>query len=390
LKRFTVKFASSGTATFYTTGVLDTMGYLSETTGYSSSTGEPTSCLKSDDEGGDDHNFSFTYPVTAGKTYYFWVRMYSATAAGVPCVCIDVPAVTPTLSNLSVTKSGATITASATVNNAASGYTCRVDFCDTNENPLYQPSITLSSSTTSVSKSYTVTASNTYYVYFYILSGSTYVNSYGPYSVYLSITPSFSTFTVTASSAATPTALVSYAVSNWVSGDQVYIQARQYGTSTWYSKGGPYTSSSINNIAVTLDKAAKYEFRAYVTYSSTNYYSSTVTLDLSGKRPANWEWYSNQGSNPIAKGNKIKLTATEWNDFCKRINQFETYQGKTSTSFTTAVGGTTKIGATICNKARTAVSSLTGHGTLPSKAVAGEPIRASYFNDLRDALNAVP
>jgi hypothetical protein len=126
-------------------------------------------------------------------------------------------------------------------------------------------------------------------------------------------------------------------------------------------------------------------------YNGMQYDATTLELNLSKQRPYNWEWYSNQGSNPIAKGNKIGLTALEWNDFCKRINQFEVYQGKTTTSFTTAVGGKTKIGATICNKARTAISNLTGHGTLPSAAVAGtKPISASYFNDLRDALNKVP
>ena len=47
----------------------DTYGSLYDSTG---------SCLKEDDEGGDEGNFALTYKLEAGKTYYFKARLYRA------------------------------------------------------------------------------------------------------------------------------------------------------------------------------------------------------------------------------------------------------------------------------------------------------------------------
>lgn len=74
MRRISVSFANSGTVKFYTTGDLDTIGYLSTSTAWSSSTGKPDSYLISNDSGGEGYNFSITYNVTAGTTYYLWVR----------------------------------------------------------------------------------------------------------------------------------------------------------------------------------------------------------------------------------------------------------------------------------------------------------------------------
>lgn len=74
--RFRVSFASSGEATFYTTGSDDTVGYLSTSTSFDEDAGKPTYDIINNDDGGDGHNFRFTYNVTAGDTYYVWVRPY--------------------------------------------------------------------------------------------------------------------------------------------------------------------------------------------------------------------------------------------------------------------------------------------------------------------------
>ena len=101
-------------------------------------------------------------------------------------------------------------------------------------------------------------------------------------------------------------------------------------------------------------------------------------------RPDDWEWWST-----VAKGAEIQLSAAEWNAFGECINEFRVYAGLSEYSFTTAVSGTTKISAAIVNQARTAISAIDGHGTLPSAAVAGNPITAAFFNNLKDALNAI-
>lgn len=107
-----------------------------------------------------------------------------------------------------------------------------------------------------------------------------------------------------------------------------------------------------------------------------------VTL-AENTRPANWSW-----SSTIEKGKPIKITAVEWNNFCTRINKFRTYKGLATYNFTTVSKGT-PISATIVNQARTAINSITGHGTLPSKAASGGAITASFFNTLKNALNAI-
>lgn len=100
-------------------------------------------------------------------------------------------------------------------------------------------------------------------------------------------------------------------------------------------------------------------------------------------RPGNWYWTST-----VSSGSPISISAIEWNSFCARINAFRSYRGLSNYSFTTVYSGTA-ISAVIVNQARTAINSISGHGTLPSAAVQGGAVTASFFNGLRDALNAV-
>ena len=90
--RIAVTFKYSGTATFYGTGDYDSYGYLSTTTGFNATYGRPSSYIASDDDSGSGANFSFTYDVTAGTTYYVWVRLYSVTDTGSVTAYVDPPA----------------------------------------------------------------------------------------------------------------------------------------------------------------------------------------------------------------------------------------------------------------------------------------------------------
>lgn len=82
LYRYKVSFAYDGEATIYTTGSFDTMGYLSYDDDYDTETGLPISYFISDDDSGDETNFSITVDVTAGTTYYIFVRAYDPEATG--------------------------------------------------------------------------------------------------------------------------------------------------------------------------------------------------------------------------------------------------------------------------------------------------------------------
>lgn len=111
----------------------------------------------------------------------------------------------------------------------------------------------------------------------------------------------------------------------------------------------------------------------------------TIAFDASKNgRPDDWSWYST-----IKTGANISLTAQEWTDFCTRINEFRIYLDLSEYTFITVSRGT-KISANIVNQARTAISAIPDHGTLPSAAVSGGAITANFFNTLASALNSIP
>lgn len=112
--RIKVSFAYSGTATFSSSGDSDTIGYLSTVSTLDTSTGNPTSYIADNDDGGSDSNFSFTYDVTAGTTYYLWVRLYSIGDTGTTVAQIAPPTpVTPWDWNASNGKASASVTRAA-------------------------------------------------------------------------------------------------------------------------------------------------------------------------------------------------------------------------------------------------------------------------------------
>ena len=101
------------------------------------------------------------------------------------------------------------------------------------------------------------------------------------------------------------------------------------------------------------------------------------------QRPWDWAWWST-----IKQGGKIGLSAGEWNEFTNRINEFRLYQGLSEYDFTYVSRGD-PISASVVNEAYYAIQSLSGHGSLPSRARSGRAITAAFFNDLKDALNYV-
>lgn len=81
---YSVSFAKSGIATFYTSntsGEGDTRGYLTTSTSFDNRDGVPTSILSEDDDGAGYPDFSISYNVTSGTTYYIWVRDFKGDLA---------------------------------------------------------------------------------------------------------------------------------------------------------------------------------------------------------------------------------------------------------------------------------------------------------------------
>lgn len=106
-KRFIITPSESGTLVVYANSTIDTYGYLGLVDSTSiSSNGAPASYVVSNDDNGDDYGgspgtaFGITYPVTAGISYYLWVRSYSAGITATATTVTYKIAEPPTLENI--------------------------------------------------------------------------------------------------------------------------------------------------------------------------------------------------------------------------------------------------------------------------------------------------
>ncbi len=82
IRRHAVVFQYSGYTEIWSSGSLDTIGYLSTNPNIDTDTGEPLSHIAKDDDSGDGTNFSIKCYVTAGVRYYIFVRGYTGTELG--------------------------------------------------------------------------------------------------------------------------------------------------------------------------------------------------------------------------------------------------------------------------------------------------------------------
>ena len=163
--------------------------------------------------------------------------------------------------------------------------------------------------------------------------------------------------------------------------------------SSWYVWVGGLASDTRYTWTATLgweDSAGT------VHWTTTTCSGNFRTLAPAKTRPDNWYWPSG-----IASGRPISnLTATQWNNFCDRINEFLEYQDKSTVSFRRASGTLHMAGSgtvtssqlkllDAVNAARSAIARLDGHGQLPSVMYSTWTITAEYFEVLANAMNAV-
>lgn len=117
------------------------------------------------------------------------------------------------------------------------------------------------------------------------------------------------------------------------------------------------------------------------TYSLNALSSNNIQIKT---RPLNFTF-----SNSIApEADTTTLTASEWNSFCARVNDFRQYKGLSTVSFTQAFSGGIMTAA-IMAQPWDAINAISGHGTMPTRPEQGETIYASYFHSLADALNSI-
>ena len=117
--------------------------------------------------------------------------------------------------------------------------------------------------------------------------------------------------------------------------------------------------------------------------------SATTIKDAASKpvRPKNWNW-----QNAITTGAAIKITAKEWNDFIKRIEEFAVYKGvslSSSTKSTATAAKGARMMASQANAVRSLISSLRPSKNLPGFVNPGDTITATFVNGLKDSLNSI-
>jgi hypothetical protein len=134
-----------------------------------------------------------------------------------------------------------------------------------------------------------------------------------------------------------------------------------------------------------LSPGTSYNFRAYALVTSGKWYAagSSVYVTTDMPRPSNWSWWYSKVS-----GGSFNLTASEWNSFTDRINQFRAYKNIGNYGFTSAFTGN-QIYAYMYNQAIYAIDSMNPPTSTPSTVSPGDNITAYGFNRLRDSLNSI-
>lgn len=179
------------------------------------------------------------------------------------------------------------------------------------------------------------------------------------------------------------------------SGQRVrYFVRREPGTSAVIDSTYTSSGSSLTKTFNGLQQSTRYAANAGIVSGSSTawidaqYFTTKSSSGGGGEpvgptRPTNWQWWST-----IQRGAIISISANEWNSFCSKINEFRAYKGLRVYYFSTVSRGTS-ISASIVNEAWSAISQISGHGTLPSSAIPGQAITAYFFTQLANALNSI-
>ena len=117
---------------------------------------------------------------------------------------------------------------------------------------------------------------------------------------------------------------------------------------------------------------------------STALTQSSDPIEVPSDRPDDFTFPSSVHSGAAT----TTVTASKWNSFQDRINEFQAYKGVAQTSFDDVSSGD-EMTASLMRKAWDAINGISGHGTMPTRPSSGATIYASWFHDLADALNDI-
>lgn len=174
---------------------------------------------------------------------------------------------------------------------------------------------------------------------------------------------------------------VTFNVSGLKSGNSVRLYVRYDSSSTTVVDS--YYTATGTTLSRTFTIPSKSSYAANCNVNDLWLGAKYFSTGSDPVRPSNWYW----STTPV-KGNTLRLSANDWNNFCKRINEFRDYKRLGAYSFSTVYSGN-RMMAWQANEARSAISAISGHGTLPSSASSGGTINASFFTQLSAALNAI-
>jgi len=114
-----------------------------------------------------------------------------------------------------------------------------------------------------------------------------------------------------------------------------------------------------------------------------NYGTLTYRIQYKRQRPADWSW-----GVTMTTGQILNMTASNWNNFTTRINQFRFYKGLADYNFTTVYSGGFMMAHQV-NQATNAIDEMIPTSPPPSLTSSGVAITPIRFTLLRDSLNSI-
>jgi hypothetical protein len=141
-----------------------------------------------------------------------------------------------------------------------------------------------------------------------------------------------------------------------------------------------------------------FSFNGYVDSSGSNcsndYFDEDVTATWTGTvtptRPAKFYWISS--STNLSKGSAVStyITATKWKQLQTNINEVRAYKGYSNYTFTTVSSGST-IKASYYNELANAINAMLSSSSSYRVATVstGDPITAAVMNKLQTSINSI-
>lgn len=124
---------------------------------------------------------------------------------------------------------------------------------------------------------------------------------------------------------------------------------------------------------------------------------NSINISISGGKPEKWVWSSRIRSEvtlPCDSNGIHPISAVEWNNFTKRINEFRNYAGYNDYNFT-IVSSNTPLTASIYNEAVAAIKGVSGYGSYvyyvdnTTTMIENTNFKRSLFDSLANEANAI-